>query len=155
MMTTTKSNLNSVWVGAALALAACTSPTDPDPGAALAGHLVGTWDLVALNNQPIPGWVRRGFLVDSSYIAAGRLTFQPGSLCSRTLTSDTDQPPSERRCIYRVSGNEASLGFVGDPTRFTISARRGSDDLTLWGPRCDIWAQFCSQHREDYRKRRE
>lgn len=135
-----------------MALAACSGTTDPNPGAGLAEHLVGNWDLVAVNDQPIPGWVRGpAFLVDSSYIAAGRLTFQRGSLCSRTRTTDADQPPAERRCTYGVTDNEAWLRFENDQN-FTITAHTRSDRLTLWGPPCDLWAVICSRHREDYRK---
>ncbi len=156
---TTRSELHSLGVAVVLAVAACNSPTELPPEVTLAQDLAGAWNLVGLDGTPIPGWIRDCWLgCDSSYIAAGQLLFQPGSVCSRALTYATGQPPYLQRCSYYVSGDEASVTFEGGETPLRVSVSRDpatndwTKDLTLWGPPCDPLALVCSQYREDYHK---
>ena len=138
---------------ALVAAAACASPSEPGQ------QLIGSWELVALESFPIPGWVRScqmGLGCDSSYVASGRLTFEPDSKCSSLRTNGSNQAPYVGRCTYDLTSSPWSLMFEGNPIRFGMEPYRDPTTnelhLVLWGPPCDLWAIVCSQYTEDYRK---
>ncbi len=125
------------------ALAACANPFEL--GGSMAARLVGAWNLINSDGALVPGT---------------QLVFEPPSRgtestaygeCSKTtVSSGVDQAPHVRECTYEIHGESVTVEFAAYNPRYTVTVY--GDELTLWGPPCDMWAVVCSRHRERYRR---
>jgi len=123
-------------------------------------QLLGTWDLAYINGYPIPGSVKSCdwqmspesipyLACDSSYIASGRLTFQPDDRCVQTTVYEA--VALTLSCVYVVNDNSASIQYDGGG-RFDLAVQ--GEDLWESGPPCTFQDIVCSQYTEHYHKRK-
>jgi hypothetical protein len=119
-----------------IAATRCASPTEP-----LEEYLLGGWDLVDIRGDAVPGFVRScgwtmtaaAFGCDSTYVAMGRVAFQPAGACEWTLVSETDTLRLEGAdCRYGVTSGRGWIALRGDaPKVIVVSSGPSGRYLTV------------------------